>query len=92
MIQSGPDRLVGKMDHEIARKPCIDAWKRIAQDVKFQELDARVIMAVLDDEIMNDVSADIFEMSRPLDMLHPVEVAARRIQHRTEGMAAGKIG
>jgi len=45
------DGLVGKMNHEIPRQPCVDVRKSIAKNVKFHEFDVGIFGAVLDDEI-----------------------------------------
>lgn len=80
------------MDHEIAREPRIDAWQGILQHVEFHELDIGMVRAVLDDEVMDDIGADISEIRRPRHVLHPVVVATGRIEQRAEGVAAGEIG
>jgi hypothetical protein len=62
------------------------------ENVEFHELDAGIFSAVLYDEIRNDISADIAEAGRPLDVSHPVKVAARRVKQGVNGLAAHKSG
>src|SRR6266404_5472139 len=55
LIDGDPDRVVRKMDHEIPRKPRVDAWKGIAKNVELHEFDIGIFAAVLGDEIVNNV-------------------------------------
>src|SRR4030081_1632252 len=80
------------MDHQIPRQPCIDARKAIVKYVELHEFGIGISAAVLGDEIVNDVSSDISKAGRPVDILHPMEVAAWGIQQRLNGMAAYEFG
>jgi hypothetical protein len=37
---------------------CIDAWQGIPQHIEFQELDTGIVLAVLNDEVVDDVRVD----------------------------------
>jgi hypothetical protein len=67
------------MDHHIPRKPRIDAWKVIAKNVEFHEFYIGIFTAILDDEIMNDVGPYISKAGWPVDVSHPVKIAAWRV-------------
>jgi hypothetical protein len=63
----------------------------IAEDIELHEFDIGVSSTVLGDEIVNDIRPDISKAGRPLDQLHPVKVAAWRVQQRLDGMAPYKV-
>ena len=92
MIKRAPDGYVGKVNHEIPRKPRVDVWKPIAENVEFDEFDAGIFAAVVNDEIRDNVGPDVFEVGRPLDVSHPVKVAAWRVKQAADRMAAYKFG
>src|SRR3982074_2050940 len=92
LIKRQPDRFVRKMDHQVPRQPCIDARKAIVKYVELHEFGIGISVAVVGDEVVNDVSPDISEAGWPVDILHPMEVAAWGIQQRLNGMAAYEFG
>ena len=80
----GRDRRSGDAAQaEGVENPAVHRRQWIGKHVELQEFGSRIFFSVLDDEVVDDIGADIAKSRRPFDMLHPMEIAAGGVKQRT---------
>ncbi len=85
-MQRPADVGIAEVEQAIAAQPQVGLRKRASRDVHVHELPLRLAVLLLQllDHRGDEIAADIVERMFAQDVLHPVEVAARRVEQATD--------